>query len=200
MGTTALSALPYPEPTDEPYVHLDLKRLAEAVDEELPVESTTQPAHKQGRVWVNGGLVMVSDGTTWQPAGRWIMGEVTAQEAGPLGTAAGAAVLSRSITTVAGPATVSYRGFLSNANSGADRTVDLLLAINGTALGLGARHLVPYEAGQSSRGVAVGFDVPITAPAGPRTYALLGSASAASAVFLRHGRLWVEQGGRAAGA
>lgn len=35
MGTTQLG-LPFPEPTDQPYVHLDLKALAEAIDAKLP--------------------------------------------------------------------------------------------------------------------------------------------------------------------
>jgi hypothetical protein len=65
MGTTTLHGIPYPEATDDPYVHLDLKRQAEAVDEELPVYSNIQPPHKQGRLWVNGAVVSVSDGTRW---------------------------------------------------------------------------------------------------------------------------------------
>ncbi len=35
MGTTPLG-LPFPEPTDQPYVHLDLKALADAIDAKLP--------------------------------------------------------------------------------------------------------------------------------------------------------------------
>lgn len=39
MGTTPLG-LPYPEPTDQPYVHLDLKALADALDAKLPRSGT----------------------------------------------------------------------------------------------------------------------------------------------------------------
>lgn len=39
MGTTQLG-LPFPEPTDQPYVHLDLKALAEAIDAKLPRSGT----------------------------------------------------------------------------------------------------------------------------------------------------------------
>lgn len=35
MGTTPIG-LPFPEATDQPYVHLDLKALAEAIDAKLP--------------------------------------------------------------------------------------------------------------------------------------------------------------------
>lgn len=74
MGTTPLHGIPYPEPTDEPYVHLDLKRQAEAVDEELPVYGNTAPPHKAGRIWVNGATVSVSDGTRWSTTGETTIG------------------------------------------------------------------------------------------------------------------------------
>lgn len=35
MGTTPMG-LPYPESTDQPYVHLDLKALADALDAKIP--------------------------------------------------------------------------------------------------------------------------------------------------------------------
>lgn len=44
MGTTPNFALPYPEGGIQPYVHLDLKALADAVDEDLKVVSDTAGA------------------------------------------------------------------------------------------------------------------------------------------------------------
>lgn len=70
MGQTALSQLPYPEATQQPYVHLDIKELADKADESLFVEcsSTSRPAHKLGRRIYerDTGLTLVSNGTSWQ--------------------------------------------------------------------------------------------------------------------------------------
>lgn len=69
MGTTPVNKLPYPEPTAQPFVHLDIQALAEAADAKLYVEctSSTRPAHKAGRriFETDTGLSYISDGTTW---------------------------------------------------------------------------------------------------------------------------------------
>lgn len=40
MGTTVPSGFPFPEATDQPYVHLDLKALAEALEAKQPRAGT----------------------------------------------------------------------------------------------------------------------------------------------------------------
>jgi len=49
MGTTTKFALPYPEPTDAPFVHLDLKKLADAVAGALAANVTERPMGHMGR-------------------------------------------------------------------------------------------------------------------------------------------------------
>lgn len=75
MGQTALSKLPYPEATEQPYVHLDIKDLADKVDDSLFVECTsvTRPPHKPGRriYETNTGATYVSTGTSWTFIGSW---------------------------------------------------------------------------------------------------------------------------------
>lgn len=75
MGQTALSQLPYPDATEQPYVHLDLKDLADKVDEQLQVTCTsaTRPAHKVGRRIYESDtkLEFISDGTSWLFSGTW---------------------------------------------------------------------------------------------------------------------------------
>ena len=67
MPNTTFNALPYPAATDAPYVHLDMKALADAVDERLPIVSTTAPPHRAGRQWFNPATrrMSLSDGTAW---------------------------------------------------------------------------------------------------------------------------------------
>lgn len=70
MGTTELHDLPYPEGTAQPFVHLDLKRLADDTDPWLYVEctSTTRPPHRAGRriFETNTKLSYISDGAVWR--------------------------------------------------------------------------------------------------------------------------------------
>lgn len=73
-SVTSLTPLPYPDPTDQPFVHLDLKALAEQTTESLFVAQSAAPAHKPGRRWYNTTtkLSSISDGTNWRPAvGEW---------------------------------------------------------------------------------------------------------------------------------
>ena len=67
MPTTDLNDLPYPAGTDLPYVHLDMKALAEAVAELLYVEQPAAPPHRLGRRWhdTDAGLDYISDGNRW---------------------------------------------------------------------------------------------------------------------------------------
>lgn len=69
MGTTPFASLPYPEANDTPYVHLDIKALAESVDENVVVVSTTAPPHKAGRHWYNPTTKReyVSNGAAYVP-------------------------------------------------------------------------------------------------------------------------------------
>lgn len=71
MGTTPLNSLPYPEATDTPYVHLDIKALADAVAAKLYVECTSgaRPAHRPGRriYETDTARTYISNGTTWVP-------------------------------------------------------------------------------------------------------------------------------------
>lgn len=197
MGTTELANLPYPEGTALPFVHTDLKALADAVDERLPVtDAATPPPHKAGRTWWNPGLqiVQVSDGVSWAPLGVTVMGEVYDDVTGALST--NTVVLTKSITTLSGPAVVELTGWVVNTTGTADRSVNLQLTIDGAALGSSLRFTVPFEASQSP-GRAVALRIPITAPGDARTYALVGTASATNSVSLRDVRLAVVQGGRA---
>lgn len=70
MGQTALQQLPYPEATEQPFVHLDIKELADSVDPLLFVSclSTLRPAHKIGRriFETDTKLTYISDGTAWR--------------------------------------------------------------------------------------------------------------------------------------
>lgn len=71
MGTTAYHDLPYPEGTDLPMVHLDLRALAESVDEDLPIVAPDGPPHRDGRLWITDGSVRLSDADQWRAiAGR----------------------------------------------------------------------------------------------------------------------------------
>lgn len=66
-SVTSLTPLPYPDPTDQPFVHLDMKALAEATTESLYVVSSAAPAHKVGRRWHDSDdhRNYISDGTEW---------------------------------------------------------------------------------------------------------------------------------------
>lgn len=73
MGTTPNRALPWPEGNKVPYVHQDIKALAEATDDALgdlyvDEPSTAAPAHKAGLRWFQNdtGDVVVSTGTVWR--------------------------------------------------------------------------------------------------------------------------------------
>ena len=48
-SVTSLTPLPYPDPTDQPFVHLDIKALAEATTDALRVVSEATPPHAEGR-------------------------------------------------------------------------------------------------------------------------------------------------------
>lgn len=82
MGATPLNALPYPEATETPYVHLDLKELAEAIDPRLTIvcTSSTRPAHRAGRIIyeTNTGTLLTSDGTAW----RYLSGSAPVSDVG----------------------------------------------------------------------------------------------------------------------
>lgn len=69
MGQTPLNNLPYPEATEQPYVHLDIRELADAVDPALSVvcTSATRPAHRAGRriFETDTRLTWISDGVKW---------------------------------------------------------------------------------------------------------------------------------------
>lgn len=69
MGTTELNGLPYPEPTAQPFVHLDIRSLAEAIDAQLLIActSTARPAHRAGRqiFETDTKRTLISDGSTW---------------------------------------------------------------------------------------------------------------------------------------
>lgn len=71
MGTTPLNSLPYPEGTEQPFVHLDMAELANAVDAKLYVEclSTARPPHRPGRriYETNTQLHYMSNGAAWLP-------------------------------------------------------------------------------------------------------------------------------------
>lgn len=73
MGTTPLSGLPYPEATETPFVHIDMKELADATDAKLFVEctSSSRPPHRVGRriFETDTKLSQISDGTAWVPYG-----------------------------------------------------------------------------------------------------------------------------------
>lgn len=75
-STTSLTPLPYPNPTDQPFVHLDIKALAEATTESLYVASEAAPAHKAGRRWYKPStkVTSLSDGAAWHalPYAEWI--------------------------------------------------------------------------------------------------------------------------------
>lgn len=63
---TNLTPLPYPDPTDQPFVHLDIQALAEETAEALPVVSDTAPPHRPGRRWTRlNGRSAISDGLRW---------------------------------------------------------------------------------------------------------------------------------------
>lgn len=71
MGSqTTYSQLPYPVATDAPYVHLDIKALADRLDELLFIAAASAPPHLAGRRWFNTTTLRtwVSDGTRWTPA------------------------------------------------------------------------------------------------------------------------------------
>lgn len=55
MGTTATQAFPYPEATASPFVHLDLKALAEAVDAKLAAIPKIQSGNQAVGIIANGG-------------------------------------------------------------------------------------------------------------------------------------------------
>lgn len=82
MGTTPLNQIPYPEATETPYVHLDMKEMAEAIDPRLTVvcTSTTRPAHRAGRIIyeTDTGTLLTSSGTTW----RYLSGSAPVSDAG----------------------------------------------------------------------------------------------------------------------
>lgn len=65
---TLYNDLPYPAGTDTPYVHLDIKNLADAVDEALTIVAAAAPPHRAGRLWydTNAQQLKVSDGTAWR--------------------------------------------------------------------------------------------------------------------------------------
>lgn len=102
MGTTALNQIPYPEPTETPYVHLDMKAQAEAVDARLSVTctSTTRPAHRAGRFIfeTNTGCVYVSTGSAW----IYVSGSPFVQDVG-----AGGGSLGLESTSGTDPATIT---------------------------------------------------------------------------------------------
>lgn len=61
MGTTTKFALPYPEATDSPFVHLDLKKLADAVAGALAGVTTEKPFGHMGRT---GGFQAITTAST----------------------------------------------------------------------------------------------------------------------------------------
>lgn len=79
MGTTPLHNLPYPEGTDQPYVHLDIQALADAIDPEFSITQETAPAHKAGRRWFQPSTrsTKISDGSDWVNVKRWDGGGIT---------------------------------------------------------------------------------------------------------------------------
>lgn len=191
-----------PDPLLEPITPIGerTREQARTVREAILAAHAEQPAHIPGRRWFHPVLKisLISDGEKWQPDGLHIMGEASVVQSAAVAIT-GTVVLSKTIRTIAGPATIRLDGILANANSGQDRQANVQITVDGVAVGSSHRVYVRYEAGQSM-GVNVGRSIPITAGDGTRNYGVQISASAAPAVVLREGRLWVEQGGLAAGA
>lgn len=197
---TSLTPLPYPDPTDQPFVHLDLQALAEATAEALPVADTAYPPHRPGRIFVHTGLgvTLISDGLTWRPLGVHVMADAFDDESGTLPTGTYTPVLNIAGTLVAGPAVLRATGIAVNANSGAPRFAELMVDLDGTQQARTERLYLMNEA-SNNPGVPFTFAIPFTATGGAHTARLMGGASLASAVTVRNARLWIEQGGRAAG-
>jgi hypothetical protein len=71
MGSTAVHGYPYPEGSDQPQVHLDVKALADDIDQDtfVPCTSATRPGHFPGRriFETDTKATLVSDGSAWLP-------------------------------------------------------------------------------------------------------------------------------------
>lgn len=172
MGTTAYHDLPYPEGTDLPMVHLDVRALAEDVDEELPIVAATAPPHRDGRVWIPAGTgaVLVSDGVRWRAPGH----EGVAVQSGT-GTAADATAvnvpgLAVTFTAVSGHRyAIPWR--LTTYSSVIGDVVNVHLREGATAVGAAS---VPANSatGQSATGHDHAGEFLLTPTSGPHTLTL----------------------------
>jgi hypothetical protein len=135
VGTTALTPLPYPESTDQPFVHLDIKALAEATAESLFVAASAAPSHKAGRRWHNTstGKTYISNGTGWARAqeGGFMLTETAANVAIAVAETTNASIASF-VVPYAGRVQIAFEGFVYYG--GSPGNFNHRLKANGTLL------------------------------------------------------------------
>lgn len=120
------------------------------------------------------------DGANWRVAVATRLG-LNRQAAVTTAGAAYATICTVTATHAGGPAEVTYTGVLVNGNSGANRTADVQILRDGTAVS-GITYNLPYIAGVNVP-TAVVFMFDATAAAGSHTWELQTRGSAAGAVI-----------------